>query len=88
MALISFDFIIQIFAISYLSQLLVRSGDEDGVEYRLVCAPLALAGVSQGFGVGFGRAFVHALVLVAVGHAQGDAQTLEVARCVALQVRF
>jgi hypothetical protein len=67
---------------------LVRAGDEDRVEDGLVSAPLALAGVGQGFCVSLGCSFVNSLVLVAVGHAQRDAQSLEVARCVALEVRL
>lgn len=71
---------------SYLSQLLVRAGDEDRVEYGLVSAPLALAGRSQSFGVGPRSPLVDALVFVPVGHAERHAKPLEMTRGVTLQV--
>lgn len=74
--------------ITYLSELLVRACDEDGVEDGFIGAPLSLAGGRESLGVSLGLAFIDALVLVAVGHAEGNAQPFEVAGGVALQVRL
>lgn len=70
----------------HLAELLVGSGDEDHVEDRLVGSPLAFAGLEQGSCVSDGCTLVDSVVLLAVSLNQRDAQSLEEAGCVALQV--
>lgn len=69
-----------------LSQLLVRAGDQNGVEHRRVRAPLSLASLEQVSGISHSRTLIHALVLVTVALHQRHAQVLEGATGVVLQV--